>query len=243
MLIPFQSKSPTCHLFYSTMTNILYKLMDNFLKKSCVSKKNGNDIERKDLKELASVNVENSKNHLELDKVYFGTSVKKIFAEIKNSKVTESLKKEFLQMYIVLTTTIQKKIPITNDILKNLQFLHPSLKTNPNSSNAIKQLASVMGNCLKNTHITKGFTLDEYVEKVYTEFQFFQIDTEITHDIETGIDVFWDKVGNITDLNGNLKYKNLSNFTKIKKKLAVLKKKSTELDISTFLQLMIAYFL
>lgn len=201
-LIPFQSKAPTCHLFYSSVNDLVYRLMDNFLKKRCITNKEGNITTKKALEELAVVNIKNTNNHLDLNKVHFGTAVKKLTAAIEVSIKIDVLKQTFLQVYIVLITAIQEKMPLKNETLKNLQFLHPGLKTKSGAADGIKNLALIIGKCLKNTKITRGYTNNQYVDKFFSEFQIFQVDSNINFGDKEQLDTFWDRIQDITAFNG-----------------------------------------
>ena len=117
LLLFFQKESPTVHIMYDTLCDSLLKLMRRFMKITAIEKKYGSD--------LVGIDCKDVKLQLQDKDIVIGKNTRKVLKEL----TAEQQKQVMLgiQSFFGTTTTeLQQKLPLQNDLLRQLGCLNPS---------------------------------------------------------------------------------------------------------------------
>lgn len=205
----FQSSEPLCHLLYPAIGDMLFKIFSNFVTLNELNTKNG---QRKTTYDLGNLDLKKARL-LAVEEINFGNDVRMELNDLaKGGKDISLLKTRFKKAYITLAQSLQNTLPFKSEILRYLQYLHPSLRNSPKALSSIRYLAEKMCKVLINTDEVQ-ISVAKQSDKIEFEFKVFQTKTDIPS-IEQRVDVFWHSVGKMKDLQGNLTFSNLSKFAK-----------------------------
>lgn len=149
-IIQFQCSKPMVHVLYPAMGDLFFKLMGNFVKPKLLRSTDG----VKDAHELGIINIEKPENLLSLHKIEFGSKTSYHIGLIESKANLDLIKTEMKMAYLELTTYFQKNLPHSNNILKQLQYIHPKKIRHPNAVPAIRDLASIITKTLKGSKFT-----------------------------------------------------------------------------------------
>lgn len=89
--------------------------------------------------------------------------------------------------YINLVGTLQKKLPVESRLLKHAIAIDPEHKLDKSTPKSLKYLAEKIGLSIKSTLKS---TVEEYVDRVLTEFQLFLTDNSFNDKYER-LDEYW----------------------------------------------------
>lgn len=98
--------------------------------------------------------------------------------------------------------------------MRYLQYIHPNVTSDPKALSSVRHLADQVVRVLKNTDFIK-ISHAKHTEQIEFEFKMFQTDPNIPDvNLDEGITVFWNSVGNILNIQGENIYRNLASFSK-----------------------------
>lgn len=144
-IIPFQCSKPMVHVLYTSMGDMFFKLMANFVKPKLLKFNES----KKDSHELAAIDIKNPENLLSIHTMEFGSKTSYQIGLMESKTDLDSIKTELKMAYLTLTSYLQENLPHSNLILKNLQYIHPTKIREPKAVPAIKELAPTMAKTLK----------------------------------------------------------------------------------------------
>lgn len=218
-LTKFQADEPLVHVLYPAYGDLLFTLMNKFVKHQALYCDNN---KLKDAKDLGKVNLKDKSNIKHQIEVDVSAGVQKILNKIEKTVDVFQIRNEFRNCMIAIVDYLQHRLPLDNIILHDLQYLHPQLKYHENSTGSICRLSTTIGQVFssvlqKTFSLTEGFSIERFVELIKSQWLLYQ-----TEDIpaswylaEEGatrylrIDSYWNNIGSIRDLQGNFKYQQL----------------------------------
>jgi hypothetical protein len=106
------------------------------------------------------------------------------------------------------TAYLQKHLPISNPVLRNLQCLHPLARKQIISRATVGRLCQ---------HLKKVSKTDVFVDKVDAEWLLYMASKEVdafTPQITADICTYWNNVSKVTGVNGSKMFPHLSHLAK-----------------------------
>lgn len=98
--------------------------------------------------------------------------------------------------------------------MRYLQYIHPNVRSDPKALSSVRNLADQVCGVLKNIDFIK-ISHAKHTEQIEFEFKMFQTNPNIQDvNLDEGIDVFWNSVGNILNNKRDNIYRNLASFSK-----------------------------
>ena len=184
-LLLFQKSSPTVHILYDSMCDVLAKLMRRFMKMEELEKKYGS--------ELASIKCKDVNCQLAKKDIVIGDKARKGLTELPH----DQQKKVILGIrtfYSTAVSYLQEKLPLDNQLLRQLGCLNPMKRKKASTALSIESIASAVQPKVNTTQLG-----DEW--KVY------QMDTNLPdYDPKQRIEVFWKQVFELQGPAGEPKY-------------------------------------
>lgn len=196
----FQTEGPIVHLMYSEMNLLLRTIMLRFLKEEIVGSAEGS--------KLLDIDIENFDSFLPLKGMNIGEATRRALSQLKvdDAKEARMAMRSFLTR---LCKFCKESLPLKNALLKHLEKLHPSLRSDKKNSNeGIRRLCTEL----------KPLQMDSIlIDKILQEWQLFKIDPDVDNvckEFDTNksprIDTFWKEIFEIkNNINGQIKYGNL----------------------------------
>ena len=185
-LLLFQKSAPVIHILYDSLCGVLMKLMRQFIQTMVLENVVGS--------ELTKVNCKDVKLQLSDKDLNLGSSTRKALKELS----PDQQRKAFLGMrafFQATTSYLQDKLPLNNQLLKQLQCLNPSRKKEEFTASAIASLSSVLQPNVNQT-------------EVVDEWKLFQVDTELPeYNAKERIEVFWNALFQLQSPSGDPRYK------------------------------------
>ena len=185
-LLLFQKSAPVIHILYDSLCGVLMKLMRRFIQTTVLENVVGS--------ELTKVNCKDVKLQLSDKDLNLGSSTRKALKELS----PDQQRKAFLGMrafFQATTSYLQDKLPLNNQLLKQLQCLNPSRKKEEFTASAIASLSSVLQPNVNQT-------------EVVDEWKLFQVDTELPeYNAKERIEVFWNALFQLQSPSGDPRYK------------------------------------
>ena len=126
----FQREDPLIHILYSEMKDLLKAFMLRFLMSSDVSVQNTG-------RKLLEVDIEEKDS--QLSDMEIGQSTKSLLDKKKDIAKTELM--NMRKFYRTVTQFLQKRLPLNNEILRDITCLHPSMQKSESVSKRIKNIA------------------------------------------------------------------------------------------------------
>ena len=166
-----------------------------FLKKEVVDGKVGSD--------LADVDCENGDNWLSSKSLEIGTGAKRVLCTMPADK-QKTLRLAFRTSLKVMGVYIKNHLPLKNNILRDLQCLHPLARKAESGRSAVSRLCS---------HLKKVTKTDKFCDDVGSEWLQYSSDTELdsfTCDADLNICCYWKNISSMVDTAGQTKYKSFS---------------------------------
>ena len=192
----FQSQSPSVHTFYSDCISAYKALLSCFVKPSLVKG------------DVTALDPSNSINHVPLSQIYLGVEVAKILVLQEYTALNKGDLQHFFQrcqnFYVELCCQLKKRLPLDNEVLKQLKFLDPQTVVT-GSVQSIANIASRFPNVVS----------PENLQRLDQEWREFIYDDEISSLVDrcAGVptEVFWAEVAR----SNSEKYQNLLAFIKV----------------------------
>lgn len=150
-IIPFQSSKPMIHVLYPSVGKLFFDLMENFVRSKALMTSNNT---RKDAQNLSVIDIDNKVNLKSIHKMDFGTRALHQIGQLEHKINLDVIKTEFKICYIALTSYFIKNLPYKEQIVKDLQYLHPSKVRDRCASPAIRGLATKLAHIFKVSKFT-----------------------------------------------------------------------------------------
>ena len=190
-LCAFQAEGPLVHMLYTTLVDMLRKLMRRFIRPELLMEKNGDA--------LAKIDVSNRNNQLSDTEIELGIPCRNLIEPLPSL-----LKKECMEgirnFYSSSVSYLQEKLPYKNVLLQSLFCLQPNCKTDPTTRGHIRTIATAM-----------PCTSDEDVVKVLDEWRVYQ-EVEVPQEWKKlkRVDEYWGKILSMVNPMGNKRFPVLS---------------------------------
>jgi hypothetical protein len=189
----FQSRSPSVHSFYSDCIAAYKALLSCFVKPALVKR------------DVITLDPSNSINHLPLSQLYLGVEVSKLLVLQEYTALNKDDLQHFFQrcqhFYVELCCQLKKRLPLDNDVLKQLKFLDPQTVVN-GSLPSIAGVASRFPNVIS----------PENLQSLDQEWREFTYDDEISDLVDrcaaAPTEAFWAEVSRLH----SKKYQHLLEF-------------------------------
>ena len=188
-LVNFQKEEPLIHILYDQFVSILKMFLGRFIKQEALNQT-----------DLLKLNLDSSDIQLGDTGIEIGEETRKACASLSADK-----KKMFMlgvkSFFKASGKHLLKKLPLDNAILKKCRVLNPLNRSADWSSNAIKGLA-------RKLHV------DVNITTLCDEWKLYQLDqipeqwntSEEQPEKPARVDVYWNKVGTLKDVFGEVKY-------------------------------------
>ena len=171
-LSPFQSKEPLIHHLHSSMVRLLYSLMRKFIKPT--------KLDNDDLSNNITINVRKEENLKSLKSLDVGCRAKVTFSQnIITSEQETEFRQKCLNFYQTCVEKLQLKLPLEVKFLKDVQFINPIKRSDPDATSAISNVALRITSTLENVlpevfQVEPSTTKEQVVDKIRTQWHFFQ---------------------------------------------------------------------
>ena len=158
--------------------------------------------------DVTALDPSNNMNHLPLSQLYLGVDVARFLALEEYKALNKDDKQHFFQrcqqFYVELCCQLKKRLPLDNEVLKQLKFLHPQTV----STGAVQSIANIASRL-------PNVVSPENLQCLDQEWREFIYDDEISGLVDecaaAPTEVFW---GEVARLNLE-KYQNLLAFVKV----------------------------
>lgn len=136
-----QSSKPVIHVLYAAIGDLLFDLMANFVKHE---KLVDSAQKKKAAAQLDTIDLSNNKILKSVYEIDFGKKAKHQIAMTENNTNVD----------------LQKKLPHDNELLADIQFIHPSKRNDENAVSAIGRVAETFSRVLSGTTFIKNISCD-----------------------------------------------------------------------------------
>lgn len=151
--------------------------------------------------------------YLPLNDMNLGVNVAKKLCEMQGNNANKAIIQDFFQrcqqFFIQLSNQLKSRLPLTNEIFKELQFLDPQVVV-------YQEFASLSNLLVKFPHIVP----DKCIQLIDNEYREIKLDINVSNLLASGstdttslnVEEFWQKVSTLRDNNQKYKYENICNF-------------------------------
>jgi hypothetical protein len=197
-LLMFQSSQPLVHVLYQKANELVQQCMLLLTKPGIVAENEGHD--------LTEVDCERSENWLERGKMTIDCGTEHALQSVQDRKRNGILLK--IRSCLKTTTAyLQKHLPISNPVLRDLQCLHPLARKQAIGRATVGRLCQ---------HLKKASKTDVFVDKVDAEWLLYMALKEVdafTPQITADMCTYWSNVSKVT-VNGSKMFPHLSHLAK-----------------------------
>ena len=178
-LTAMQANKPLIHTMHERISTLVYNLMKKFVAEKAITESVDGKLRTKSGSKLAEVDV--TKNQLKLEQIDVGTRASAIINSFDiNSDKKESFRKKCLSFYVSSTNYLVSKLPLSNKILKDAQYLHPQKRNSSSSQNAVVRLCSIIAYNMKNHlqnifNVPENTTVSEVCDLIKNQWQVYQL--------------------------------------------------------------------
>jgi len=148
----FQTSEPLIHVLYEKVNELVRTLMLLFLKVDTVGAKEGSA--------LMAVKYDDDANWLQLKSVSLGAGTIAALSAIVNEEEKKKICQSFRSCLIATVSYIQRRLPLSNPVIRDMQCLHPMMRKSEQGKAAINRL------CIYLTKVTKN---DSFIDQVNAE--------------------------------------------------------------------------
>ena len=197
----FQTRGPIIHILLDECSTLLPTLMFRFIKKDVVGEKSG--------KRLLDIGIDDMGNHLPDKEVEIGEAGRQQLSKMAKEQ-HQLIMKNVKKFYTVVAEYLVGHLPLGNELLNNLQFLHPLLKTSDKGSRAITSVARKLPHVISEEEIPS-------LKNEWFEYSTSYVPKEWSEDKEgqyIRVDHYWRKVTDQKTSGGQNKYPTLSKVVK-----------------------------
>ena len=191
----FQKQQPLIHLLYQETSNILKSVMLRFVKQDAIGNKSG--------RKLKNIDVDDSKNLLELHDMEIGADTEKTLSVLDSGKRKTQLY-DIRKFYQAVAIYLQTRLPLNDDVIRSIQCLHPEVREQEKAQKLLRELCSVLPTIedVEVSRVTDEWKL--YRAEEIKEDEMFDKDGGLIR-----IDHYWSHVLRIKSASGELKYPHL----------------------------------
>lgn len=192
-----QKQSPTIHILSREIHTFLKKIYLRFLSPNVVQ---GTQI--------SSIELDNAHHYLPLDEVFVGDKASKYLSEEcdLDTRDIRKFQETCRQFWITAAKYAISKLPLENDFLKNLNWIHPHIHDYGKLSEVLL-VASRLPQVIKEDQ--KAQLREEFMDYCTSE-----LPSDLSSAQDMFIDTYWHKVGQLKDDSGQLKYSLISKLAK-----------------------------
>lgn len=194
----FQKESPLIHILYVKQNELLRNVMFKFIKDESVGLKEGIS--------LCNVNCQDSNNWMLLKKIDIGCAAKKLLSIPQHRDFLLCVR----STYIKICEYLQKKLPLSNPLLRDLKYISPDCQSDPSKSK--EAIARIADHMIK---VTKTDVICDCIKSEYSVYIHDDLTAEKALYLkENDICHYWAEVAKKKDVLGKKKYPNLCKLMK-----------------------------
>lgn len=201
----FQKDEPLVHVLHEKLNELVRTLMLKFMKADIVGTKEGKD--------LVNIQCDAADNWRPVNSMDVGNGTNKALAAVTKDEERKKIRYSFRTCLVKTVSYMQKQLPLSNPILRDLQCLHPLARKTDEGKRAFVRL------CM---HFAKVTKTDAFCDKVQAEWSMYMCETNSTveqwstkhHGDCSDICGYWNSIAQLSDVAGDKKYENLVNVVK-----------------------------
>ena len=156
-LFLFQKECPIVHILYDSLCHILLRLLRRFMVRSAIDKKYGCD--------LASIECKDIELQLSDKDIVIGVDTRKALKDLSHDQQKYAML-GIWSFFSITVAELQSKLPLKNDLLRQLGCLNPLKKNNKSTQSSIEKLSSLLQPKLN-------------ISEIVDEWKLFQVDNDI----------------------------------------------------------------
>ena len=141
----FQTEGPLVHILHHELKEILFSSMGRFVKQDCYKEKSAHD--------LAKLDVEKSENLLPIEEMDVGEPTAGYLKKLGKNQCLLP-RREMQTFFKVVTSYLQEKMALDNDLIKDLTCLHPNAKGEDKSVRAIGRIARLLPHVVDDSQVS-----------------------------------------------------------------------------------------
>ena len=153
----FQKECPIVDILYDSLFHILLRLLRRFMVRSAIDKKYGCD--------LASIECKDIELQLSDKDIVIGVDTRKALKDLSHDQQKHAML-GIWSFFSITVAQLQSKLPLKNDLLKQLGCLNPLKKNNKSTQSSIENLSSLLQAKLN-------------ISEIVDEWKLFQVDNDI----------------------------------------------------------------
>lgn len=161
------------------------------------------------LKEVSyNINCKNPCNFLDLKDVYIGAEAENLLIELENDTARNVVKQKCLRFYTAALTEIQDRLPLTDVLFLEIEFIDPKIALSKNRPLHLRKL--------ENLSSRFGSILDD-VTAVMLEWRSMPLqfeNQEVEKLMNLKIEDFWFEISNYKNFNDKYLFKNVAQLAK-----------------------------
>ena len=185
-LLLFQRFSSVVHILYDCICETCTKLLRRFVQSKEMDSKHGSS--------LGSINCKDVKLQLADKDIVIGDSTRKIFRELSPEQQRHTML-GIHSFFSTATSYLQEKLPLGNQLLKQLRCLNQTKRNEESTTSSIQNLASTL-----QPKISEIGVIDEW--------KLFQVDNQLpTYKPADRIEVLCNQFFKIQSVTGECRYK------------------------------------
>ena len=177
-MLLFQREEPMVHLSYPEMKKLILTLLGNFLV----------ETKLKELSESVVTMLEYADKVDKKENMRAQPSMGTKTIELLNKNVKDKLvKKSFVteivtKFYTESSYNLMKSLPLNKQVIYDVQYLHPMLRSEKIIEKPLKRLAGTIGKCLGESlhdifELDKSCTVEDFQDMIKSEIDFFRMET------------------------------------------------------------------
>ena len=195
----FQREEPLIHVLHDQLSELVRKIMKRFLKQTVVQEKSG--------KALISIDVDLAENILDRQKeMEIGEPTARALKKVRAEQQKRTLM-DMQNFYRTSTKYLMSRLPLDNELLKDLAVLHPLMHKEDHAVHAIRRTAKKLPQIINEDDL--GRLTNEW--KIYQgqnipEEWFISGHHKNGSIIFTRVDKYWQKLFETTNTDGSARY-------------------------------------
>ncbi|CAF1096593.1 unnamed protein product [Didymodactylos carnosus] len=207
----FQEQAPLIRVLYDELCELLKNLLLRYLKQDAIDKIHDEN--------LVKIDYNKTENRLSESKYDIGVDVRRALNEIQNPTVKTNFLKDVRVIFESCTQYLVTHLPLKNAVLRDMQCVHPLMKTKPATLECISRLAYQLPIIVSNMDIDvvrmewKQYQMEEIPKNWYIEKEWTDTDGNY-HTKYQRIDFYWLQISEIHTTLGAPKYPLLTKLLK-----------------------------
>ncbi|CAF3008436.1 unnamed protein product [Rotaria sp. Silwood2] len=127
-----QQQQPLVHMLFDECSNLLKNVLNSFIKDDLSTNKT--------VQQLLSISFDSQANQKPDSKLAIGEVTRNVFNEMATNEKNMFLK-DVRDIYIIISRELARTLPLTNNFLRNLQFINPLLRHHESSHDSLMIVA------------------------------------------------------------------------------------------------------